>query len=231
MIMKPLQPFLAAVLLSSVTLAMTTHAGIIYSSLPSGGNIPDGKPTGWSTTATASGYLPTISDVTVPLNISGGYNGDLYAYLSYGGVLVPLLNRVGTGTGSPSNPTYYFGFSTSGYGNITLDDSATANGSIHNVASPVSGQSYQPDGGTLASFDGLNPNGTWTIFFADLSTGGGQSQVTSWSLNITAVPEPVSTALAIFGGVAVCVVAARSRPVRERVKRWHAAANRWIDAV
>jgi len=30
---------------------------------------------------------------------------------------------------------------------------------------------------------------------------------------------------------AFCVIVARSRQVRERVKRWHAAANRWIDAV
>jgi hypothetical protein len=36
------------------------------------------------------------------------------------------------------------------------------------------------------------------LFFADLSADD-QSTVTSWSLDITAVPEPTSVALVIFG--------------------------------
>jgi hypothetical protein len=52
----------------------------------------------------------------------------------------------------------------------------------------------------LGDYNGLNPNGTWTLFFADLS-GGAQSTVVSWGLDITAVPEPANVALGIFGGL------------------------------
>src|ERR1035437_2593700 len=128
MIMKPLQPFLAVLLLAS----MTAH-GALYS--PSSGTlntvIPDANPTGISSTLNVSGGLPTISDVNVTINVSGGFNGDLYAYLSHNGILVPLLNRVGSGSGDP------FGYSTAGFSNITLDDQATANGNIHNVRNPT----------------------------------------------------------------------------------------------
>ena len=232
---------------AAVMLALSAQGGIIYSSFPNSGNIPDGNPAGSSGTATVSGFLPSISDISVKLNISGGYNGDLYAYLSYGGVLVPLLNRVGVTSGNA------FGYGDSGF-NITLS-SAGAN-DVHNYGnySPSfngSGQltgTWQPDGRAVdplsapsafdsasrvnfGSFNGLDPNGTWTLFVADLSSGG-QSQMVSWELDITAVvPEPVNVALGIFGGVSLLTVAARSRPVRRRVGRWKAAVDHWIDAV
>jgi len=44
----------------------------------------------------------------------------------------------------------------------------------------------------------MNPNGEWTLFFADMS-GGSVSTLTSWSLNIEPVPEPVTVALCIAG--------------------------------
>jgi hypothetical protein len=221
--MKPLQPFLAALLLASVT----AH-GALFPSGTLNTIIPDANPNGISSTINVSGALPTIIDVNVTINVSGGFNGDLYAYLSYNGILVPLLNRVGTSLSDP------FGYSTAGFNNITLDDQA-ANGNIHNVPAPVSGYSYQPDSGSssLGNFNGANPNGTWTIFFADLASGGGSSPSTlvSWSLDITAVPEPVNVALGIFGGVFLVVIVARSRPVRNRVQRWWVGFNQWLDAV
>jgi hypothetical protein len=51
---------------------------------------------------------------------------------------------------------------------------------------------------TFASFNDANANGNWTLFFADMSAGGGNSQLVSWELDITAVPEPVITALVLF---------------------------------
>jgi subtilisin-like proprotein convertase family protein len=225
MIMKPLQPFLAALLLASAT----AH-GAIFPSGTVNIAIPDANPNGISSTINVSGLRPSISDVNVTINVSGGFNGDLYAYLNYNGILVPLLNRVGTTT-SPLDP---FGYSTAGFNNVTLDDAASG-GSIHNVANPESlpTVSYTPDGGSLASFNNSNPNGNWTIFFADMASGGGTSRSTlvSWSLEITAVPEPVNVALGIFAGVFGIVILARSRPVRNRVQRWRVAAVQWINAV
>jgi subtilisin-like proprotein convertase family protein len=182
---------------------LPASAGVIYSAGNVNGSgtalgtvIPDGSPSGVTSQITVSTPDYILTDVTVTLNVAGGNNGDLYAYLSYNGTLVTLLNRVGTGSGNPIQQM--FGFSTSGFNNITLADGSASN--IHNVQNPVSGTTYSPDGGTLASFNGTNPNGTWTLFFADLSAGGA-STLEGWSLDITAVPEPVNVALAIFGGL------------------------------
>jgi hypothetical protein len=67
---------------------------------------------------------------------------------------------------------------------------------------------------TFGSYTGLNPNGTWTLFLADLSAGA-QSQLISWELDITAVPEPVNVALGIFAGVFLVITLARSQQVRK----------------
>jgi hypothetical protein len=50
----------------------------------------------------------------------------------------------------------------------------------------------------FSTFHNLDANGNWTLFFADTVTGGGNPTLTSWSLDITPVPEPVSVALAVF---------------------------------
>lgn len=78
--------------------------------------------------------------------------------------------------------------------------------------------------GTLADFGGSPANGTWELYFADLSNGGGTSTLDSWTLNITAVPEPVNIALAIFGGIGVVFGIRRYRSPKCR------AANRMLIA-
>jgi subtilisin-like proprotein convertase family protein len=212
---------LLCVMLLNVGLSL--HADV-YSSqtysngFQSGGVIPDGDLTGWSDTRTVSGAsgLWTVSDVQVTLDISGGYNGDLYAYLEHGSSgFAVLLNRVGVGSaeGTPI-----------GYDNPGLDitlASGGANGNIHwygGAAVPTG--TYQPDGRNInplsppASFDsaatdanfstftGLDPNGQWTLFIADVSAGGGQSTVVSWGLDVDAIPqapEPGTMAIAVLG--------------------------------
>jgi hypothetical protein len=57
---------------------------------------------------------------------------------------------------------------------------------------------------------GQDPNNTWTLFFADQSTGGTTTLNNGWSLDIEAVPEPVNLAVGIFGGLMGVVVVARS---------------------
>src|SRR6266853_1430008 len=107
-------------------LALTTRAAVysypFSTGFANGGVIPDGNPTGWSDSRSVSGVSDfQITDVSVKLNISGGYNGDLYGYLSHNGVLVPLLNRVGvTATGGGNS----FGYSDAGF-NVTLSDSGS----------------------------------------------------------------------------------------------------------
>jgi len=223
--MKPLRTFLAALLLVSGT----AQSGI-YSSGTLNTPILDADPTGISSTINVSGLLPTIIDVNVTISVSGGFNGDLYAYLTYNGILVPLLNRVGTGSGDIIQQIY--GYSTAGFDNVRLADVGSVN--IHDAITPgASPTSYHPDGGNLAAYNYSDPNGVWTIFFADMASSGGSSTSTlvSWSLDVTAVPEPVTVALVIFAGLFGAVALVRSRRVRDRLHRCRVAIVQWVDAV
>ena len=175
-------------------LAAVSNAG---ASLYSVGGIPVASPLGASFTG-AYDQAPvgaTVGSLTVDLNLSGGYNGNLYAYLvAPNGTLVTLLNQPGVTGGNP------YGYSGSGL-NVTLSDSATGGiDSTPETAGAVLNGTYQA-AGALSGFNGSAADGTWTLFFADLGQGGGQPTLTGWSLDITAVPEPAPVALAVFGGI------------------------------
>jgi len=165
--------------------------------------ITDGTPVGMLSTLNVSTPIDHITDVNVTLNIAGGYNGDLYAYLVHDSGFVVLLNRPGRSLGLP------YGYSDTGF-DVTLDDQAPS-GDIHlywNVSSPsgvVTG-TWAPDGRTtspflaldidprltenmLAVFNGMNPNGAWTLFVADMSAGG-LNTLGSWGLQIQGTVTP-----------------------------------------
>jgi hypothetical protein len=63
--------------------------------------------------------------------------------------------------------------------------------------------------GSLSGFNG-DPNGAWTLYFSDTLAGGGNATLNGWSLDISAVPEPVNVALAIFTGALVVIGSLRS---------------------
>ncbi|MEI9960831.1 MAG: hypothetical protein WDM76_06765 [Limisphaerales bacterium] len=84
-----------------------------------GGAIPDGNPVGVTFGGTVNDVIGTISGLTVGLDMSGGYNGDLYAYLvAPNGTSVLLLNRPGTSV---------FGAPGAGFTSFTFDDLAAEN--------------------------------------------------------------------------------------------------------
>ena len=205
-----MKKLILAGLLTLATLLNTSAAVYTINSGTINLAIPDGNPNGVSSTLAVSVADHQITGLSVTLNVSGGYNGDLYAYLSYGGVLVPLVNRIGVGSGNP------FGASGAGM-NVTLTDGG-ALGDIHLAGNGVLSGTYEADGRNISplsaaaafdsasrvnfsSYNSIDPNGTWTLFFADVSGGGGSSTLNSWSLDVTAVPEPVMVALGIFGGL------------------------------
>ncbi len=162
-------------------------------------SIPDGNPVGATFSGTVSDVPAgmTVGGLTVTLNISGGCNGNLYSYLvAPGGAMVVLLNQPGVGGGN------LFGASGAGM-NITLQDGPSDHGSIQNETSGSVLSGTYNAAGTLVSFGGSAADGNWELFFADEVSGGGTSTLNSWSLGITAVPEPVNVALAIFGGLFV----------------------------
>ncbi len=198
-------------------LAVSGARGVLIENFTSGGSvgtIPDGNPDGAAFLGTVS-EAPgmTVGELTVTLNISGGYNGNLYAYLDApNGTQVVLMNQPGV-SGDNS-----FGATGAGM-NITLQDGIAANGSIQNETSgAVLSGSYNA-AGTLADFNGSPVDGTWVLFFADEVTGGGTSTLDSWSLNITAVPEPVNLALAIFGLMAIAIRIAGARRLNRDSRR------------
>jgi subtilisin-like proprotein convertase family protein len=186
----------AALLAFALSFALNSSAALYNFSVNS--VIPDGDASGYVNQQTVSGLLWETVQVNVGINISGGYNGDLYGYIQHNGTTVLLLNQVGT-SGTDS-----FGYANTGF-NVTLSDSATQIPTIHfyqDTSYSVNGSgqltgTWRPDSGSLSAFKGMDPNGTWTLFFADISSGE-QSTLVSWSLDITAVPEPTTIALGVF---------------------------------
>ncbi len=162
--------------------------------------IPDGNPNGIQSTIAVSG-LSVIQDVNVYLNVSGGYDGDLYASLNLGGqsgTTVVLLNRIGATDLNPfGSAAAGLGDGSSTYDNggtwysFQLDDAAATSSDSYTGGSGT----YQPSG-SLSYFNGQSANGDWTIFFADMASEGGTgpSTLNSWGLEIQAVPEPVNVA-------------------------------------
>ena len=175
--------------------------------------IPDNHASGYASTINVSGFAEEVTneilDVNVRLTISGGWNGDLYVFLVHNNSTTSiLLNRVGRRNVNPD------GFGDAGF-DIWLNDGAASD--IHEFGtggSPLTGV-WQPDGrrtdpndvgnggsrnAMLNVFNGQNPNGSWSLFVADVS-GGYESTLVSWDLEIQTVPEPVTVALGVFGGV------------------------------
>jgi subtilisin-like proprotein convertase family protein len=235
--MKIFKPMKTIRLLAVAMAAVTFLAGqpvlalpfTVSSSYATSLAIPDNDPNGVADTEIfgLAGY--TITGLQVSLDISGGYNGDYYAYLRHGALgFAVLLNRTGSSIANP------YGYADSGF-DVTLSDSA-ANGSIHSyqsVSNPQGGALtglWQPDGGSLSSFNGLDPSGAWTLYLADLSPVG-IGTLTGWGLTVTADPPTVPAAVPdggltlglMFLGIGAVVLAARlgklqTRPVRINIR-------------
>ncbi len=191
-------------LVAAATAALPASAQLLTTNwtggFPNGGVIPDNDPSGLAITETIVGWSGSVSDLSVTLNMTGGWNGDIYAYLYHGGVMSVLLNRVGT----PANDG--LGYGDSGF-NVTLTYDA-AYPSIHNyqnytptIIDGVVQGTWQPDGAGLGVFNGMDASGTWTLFLADLNPGG-VTTVNNWGLQVETTPEPSVLALS-----AVCAVA------------------------
>jgi len=224
--MKTTKSKLLAVLALALSLAGATQGQTNSYSINVNAPIIDGNPVGQTSVTNLSGLSGSISNVEVTLDITGGFNGDLYAYLvSPSGQMLVLLNRVGVGTGNA------IGYSDAGF-NIILSDSGAHN--IHNYQNygiptgqltgtwAADGRAILPNSAPSAFdaspttdfslFNNANPNGVWTLFIADLG-GGSQSTLVSWGLTIVTVPEPQTWLLGLSGGAALLFAINRRRKV------------------
>ena len=193
-------------------------SGKHYSNLP----VPDNSVVGVADEQSVSGLLGEIFSVTAHLFVSASgpdpmFNGDLYVALAHNSEQAVLLNRVGRRAGAS------VGYGDSGF-DVTFSDAAPAD--IHDYRLTLNGShsiplssggppqaltgTWQPDGrnidpeavtsgsprtANLSVFSGGDPNGTWTLLLADFSPGG-LARLDSWTLELTAVPEPMETSLA-----------------------------------
>lgn len=148
-----------------------------------------------------SGLGPTVTKVTVTLNLFNHPFPDDVGVLLVGptGVAVRLMTDAGGGPGLITNF------------NVSFDDAAPT---MVPDEGPLAPGTFQPTEGTistasnphpasfpapapaspysnlLASFNGTDPNGTWRLFINDDTMIDGGSIDGGWSITITAIPEP-----------------------------------------
>ncbi len=183
--------------------------------------IPDYDLNGIQSSQTVSGLGQNVTHVNVMLNILGGFNGDYFAYLYHNGVSAILLNRVGRSS------TSTYGYPDAGFGPDSLanyflfnDQSAYDIHTYRTVSYALNGSGqlmgqWQPDGRAidplsagsvfdsasrsemLNVFNGMDPNGIWSLYVSDVSIlSAGTLQ--GWGLLLD-VPEPSAGPLIALG--------------------------------
>src|SRR5262249_20818658 len=119
------------------------------------------------------------------------------------------------------------------------------NGDVHvyrsestpTTGSPLTG-AWQPDGrninpnsvidtdsrtALLSSFHNDSVNGRWTLFAADLQSGG-LSLIDNWTLTITAVPEPAAFGAVTALGLLALAISRRVLRRKFKIKSYEHAA-------
>jgi len=195
-----MQPLIILTLIAG--LPLTAHAASLIVGMP----IPDNNAIGLSSTQQVAVPFTAIGEVTVQLTMSGGWSGDLYIYLTHGSGFAVLLNRPGRSLADDQG---------SGATDLSIVFADRAAADIHTDIPSVGsvGGMFQPDARTidpensldssqrsafLSSFNGLDANGDWTLYAADVSSGDTMT-LNSWSISISEVPEPSAALLTAVG--------------------------------
>jgi hypothetical protein len=190
---------------ASVSTAEVFESGAIHEA------IPDGSELGLSDIINVSGMTGGITNISVSLAISGtgygAYNGDFYAYIRRGDLFAILLNRIGK-TAENALGSWDDGFNIT----LTLDDadihtSTVPDGGVLSGiwgadgrdTSPYTVLDTDPRSALLDQFLTADANGEWTLFVADVESGG-TAQLDSWGINVQTVPEPAVMGLITISG-------------------------------
>ncbi len=169
--------------------------------------VPDANASGLASVQTVSTPITNLTGLKVALKIRGSWSGDLYCFLAHGTGHSVLLNRLGRSDASN------LGYNDPGV-DVTFDDAAT-NGDVHvyriqlsgsqgtpllapltnawatdaRVASPTNVLDTDARSAFLSSFNGMDPNGEWVLFVADMEAGD-IHMLDSWGLEITGDTAP-----------------------------------------
>ncbi len=182
-VMKPTETWKPLLLLgfglfSSTQASTYDFTSSVNASIPDFG-ISGGTPTLFPINIPAP--LGVLSDINIRIQLDGGANSDISAYLLYGDDLsdpfAVLFDQIqGTTSGM----------------NVRLDDDAPVSPDIQTIGgSGVLTGSFRPAGPeTLSNFNGVDPTAkTWYLALADNSSGL-ESRLIEWELEIT---TPMST--------------------------------------
>lgn len=141
----------------------------------------------------------SVSNATVDLNILHSWSGDVVATLSHGSFSVTLVNRPGT-----TNTAFNCNCGCP-YDNVVGTFSDSAAGDADRCVLGDSGVNaangpYKPIGpGTLAVFNGSDPNGAWTLTLQDRADDeGGSLPTNGFCMTIAYNPAPTAVTLAAF---------------------------------
>jgi hypothetical protein len=164
--------------------------------------------------------------------VSGGWNGDIYATLTHSSGFSVLMNRVGRRAASTvgysddgmdvilddqapdinSLPAdiHRYRFVLFGNDTTTLPTGVPlGQGGTPNLwqpdarnTPPSSVLDTDPRTAFLSAFNGLDANGTWTLFVSD-NAAGDTHRLATWSLHITGTPEPASLILLGLAGLLI----------------------------
>jgi len=170
--------------------------------------VPDADASGLANLQNISTPITNLTGLRVALKVTGTWNGDLYCFLAHGTNQAVLLNRLGR------TETSKLGYNDAGL-TLIFDDSAT-NSDIHLYRLQLTGSqgtaipgpltdSWAPDARVtsptdvvdadtrsafLGSFNGVDPNGEWVLFVADMEAGD-IHMVDSWALEMTGYTAPI----------------------------------------
>jgi hypothetical protein len=174
--------------------SFSAGASLLYDSFTYTTGLPAPIPQGGSVLTPApeivvSGMAPAITQIEIILTFND--NSSLTGTPTIQGLL-----DLGTGGSSPS---------------VSFSPSITRAGTGSQEIYDVTFTGTQP-----AGFNGLNPNNTWGLVLWDTSSSGIENGLVSWTLNVTAVPEPVNVALGVFGVLFVGGIAGRFHLGRRR---------------
>lgn len=133
--------------------------------------IPDNSPGGVSVQIPVSAFLGNIGDIDVQFgedNGGGGCTTQAFDAEQIADLVIDITSPEGTTVRLMENNFVTGAFNTPACG-IYLDDEAATTLPVGSGIAPYAGN-YQPVG-SLADFDGENPNGTWTITLVDNNLG------------------------------------------------------------